>query len=446
MKRKRCRILRSVVSFLIVFTLVLSVVMSPEQVNGAGRPSWYKTQDDYTQTFKVDGKDKTASGSGCGQTCVSMALYKMLGKNVSPNALFGDSVDKGLFTVALGTDHDPLATLCNNYGLTCSWKSDKDKNIIIKALKDGKMVIFNVRREEKYKFAPVGSDGHYVILYGYDTKTGKIGVYDPKTLKKDSSDDHIVRIGTYESWSTLVAAQQYYECNFAILGKGTIPSANLNLNDVSLAKDKIPQGEACNIIGNITSRRAIKSVKAEIVGKNMSASDTPNRSNFNIKDTNANKNLHFGELGPGAYTLRVTIQDVYGASTSKDMPFYIEAQNPSTTSLQFTDRLYTKLLKRAADPAGRKFWALQLTNGEMRATEVVRGFVNSDEFKNLKLSNAEFVDRLYDTLLNRPAKNDQQGRKFWIEEISRKGRARVLEEFMDSPEFKALCASYGMRW
>ena len=42
----------------------------------------------------------------------------------------------------------------------------------------------------------------------------------------------------------------------------------------------------------------------------MSASDTPNRSNFNIKDTNANKNLHFGELVPGAYTLRVTIEDV----------------------------------------------------------------------------------------------------------------------------------------
>ena len=74
---------------------------------------------------------------------------------------------------------------------------------------------------------------------------------------------------------------------------------------------------------------------------------------------------------------------------------------------------------------------------------MAKGFFNSQEFKGLNLSDEEFIKVAYRTLLNREA--DEKGLADWTKALAEGvTRDKVLEGFYKSPEFAALCASYGI--
>lgn len=109
----------------------------------------------------------------------------------------------------------------------------------------------------------------------------------------------------------------------------------------------------------------------------------------------------------------------------------------------FIVRLYQNILGRQADESGMQHWYKCLTTGGETAAAVVTRFVFSTEFVNQNVSDEEFVERLYMTMLNRAS--DSSGREHWLQLLSDGcSRRYVLSRFVASQEFAGICVDYGV--
>lgn len=115
--------------------------------------------------------------------------------------------------------------------------------------------------------------------------------------------------------------------------------------------------------------------------------------------------------------------------------------NPDTT--KFVYRLYRLILSRDSDPEGLEGWVNALISKRNTAAKVIEGFVLSDEFTGKNLNDSEYIDILYNTLLDRDA--DSVGKEDWEAEIATGvSRLYILNGFIGSNEFTQLCAKYGV--
>jgi len=109
----------------------------------------------------------------------------------------------------------------------------------------------------------------------------------------------------------------------------------------------------------------------------------------------------------------------------------------------FTARLYQECLGRSPDAGGLNEWADQLKTGAKTGAKVAYGFVFSEEFLQRNVSNGEYVTILYRVFFNREP--DSGGYNDWVGHLnSGKSRKWVLAGFINSQEFKNLCAEYGI--
>jgi hypothetical protein len=77
------------------------------------------------------------------------------------------------------------------------------------------------------------------------------------------------------------------------------------------------------------------------------------------------------------------------------------------------NNFYQTFLGREADAAGQAYWTSQIIGGD--EADVVAAFFTSPEFAAGHVSDASFVDALYERLLDRPA--DAAGRSFYLDEL-----------------------------
>jgi len=109
----------------------------------------------------------------------------------------------------------------------------------------------------------------------------------------------------------------------------------------------------------------------------------------------------------------------------------------------FVIRFYRNCLGREADPAGLRMWVNNLQTGAQTACDVAYGFTYSKEFLNRGLSNSDFIYTMYAAFFNRSA--DAEGYNTWIKYLSAGyTKQYVLAGFVNSQEFKNLCATYGI--
>lgn len=110
---------------------------------------------------------------------------------------------------------------------------------------------------------------------------------------------------------------------------------------------------------------------------------------------------------------------------------------------KFVTFIYRNVLRRDPDTDGKNYWAGQMLNGGMSAAMVVDQFAGSPEFVGSNISDAEYIERLYETVLGR--ESDEDGKNYWIS-LMNAGYSRqdILREFTRSQEFANICASYGV--
>ena len=109
----------------------------------------------------------------------------------------------------------------------------------------------------------------------------------------------------------------------------------------------------------------------------------------------------------------------------------------------FVVRMYEKFLSRTPDKAGLDFWYEKLVSKELEGANIVDGFVDSAEFKNLDLSTEDYLKVLYNGIFDREA--DASGIKTWGDLYNTGVSHRYIPSFfVASTEFKELCASYNI--
>lgn len=111
--------------------------------------------------------------------------------------------------------------------------------------------------------------------------------------------------------------------------------------------------------------------------------------------------------------------------------------NTNNRVANFVTGLYHSVLGRNPDQEGYKHWTDLLNSGQRSYADVAKSFLNSVEFKNKKLSNADFITILYNALLGRQP--EASGYSHWMEVLGKGiSRSEVIERFLKSPEFNKL--------
>ena len=111
---------------------------------------------------------------------------------------------------------------------------------------------------------------------------------------------------------------------------------------------------------------------------------------------------------------------------------------------EFVKRLYKGCYGRTAESSGLNYWTASLKNGSQTGASAARFFFMSNEMKALNLSDGEYINRLYTVIMGRTA--DTAGKKHWLECI-RNGMSYewLVKSFIDSTEFTQICQDYGIR-
>jgi len=121
----------------------------------------------------------------------------------------------------------------------------------------------------------------------------------------------------------------------------------------------------------------------------------------------------------------------------------MHAPPPGGYAQMFIKRLYLTTLERPADPGGVAFWQGLAVDG-MTGAAMAYEFVFSGEMERRGLSNTEYIEILYNSMMGRVS--DPEGMAFWLDMMERQGASRytVFANFVMSSEFEVICSRHGL--
>lgn len=109
----------------------------------------------------------------------------------------------------------------------------------------------------------------------------------------------------------------------------------------------------------------------------------------------------------------------------------------------FVDRLYTTVLNRQPDEAGKTYWVNQILNEQASGSKIAEGFLNSAEFLARDLDNEDFVETLYTVFFNRVPSDAEVDN--WEDALDNGAtRAAVIDGFAASAEWSNTCSGFGI--
>lgn len=154
----------------------------------------------------------------------------------------------------------------------------------------------------------------------------------------------------------------------------------------------------------------------------------------------------------GAFTVNstntikaVAVCDTYwdSAVTTQKIENTTSGSSALTGKARFVALLYENVLERYATESEIADWVRELESGKT-GTEVAYGFLFSQEFTNKNLSNSDYVERLYMSMMGRAS--DSAGKTDWVTHLENGvSRLYVFKQFVNSEEFTNLCDSYGIK-
>lgn len=109
----------------------------------------------------------------------------------------------------------------------------------------------------------------------------------------------------------------------------------------------------------------------------------------------------------------------------------------------FVTRLYQKCLQRNPDEVGFKDWVDRICEFETDGVNAAGGFLFSKEMADRNVSDSEFVEILYNVLLDRDS--DAVGKNDWLYKLGNGvSRYGIFIGFANSREYTEICESYGI--
>lgn len=122
----------------------------------------------------------------------------------------------------------------------------------------------------------------------------------------------------------------------------------------------------------------------------------------------------------------------------KSGALYHKAEFASKNAINFTTHLYNEALGRDPSAKELKSMSLALTTLDKSAAACVKSIFTCKEFTDWKLSNQQFITRLYKAVLNREP--DADGLKFWVLKLDKGMNKNVaIRAFACCYEFEKFC-------
>ena len=130
-----------------------------------------------------------------------------------------------------------------------------------------------------------------------------------------------------------------------------------------------------------------------------------------------------------------------GPEPEPEEPVYTPEQLREMNITHFVDNLYLVALGRPYDDEGRDHWVNQLLVDGNSSSDIVYGFLNSQEFISKNLSNEEYITLLYRIFFDREP--DAEGMANWMNKLANNAtRNDILRGFAASEEWLTYCARY----
>lgn len=112
--------------------------------------------------------------------------------------------------------------------------------------------------------------------------------------------------------------------------------------------------------------------------------------------------------------------------------FYYNFDKKEITE-NFVNTVYKTLLQRDPTKSELSKNTKNLLNQEISCTEFILSIVDGNEFKNINITDKEFINRIYKIILNRAP--DKDGLNYWMNQIKKSSRRDVLKQILKSDEY-----------
>lgn len=315
-----------------------------------------------------------------------------------------------------------------------------------------------------FKFTTTGNNDYYTLNFINSSMggTGYLRLFDELGVKKAEVSASKGKSGAKSM--SLERNTTYYcqvSCNY--VGDYSIRVSNSPdvANSISEAQEVAPDTAVSGSIeypsdvdyyklqsfdGQMTYTINFNNVNADCILATLVDSDEQETKRIELEVTKANTKTGTISLeGNKNYYLKVRC---HNSSYTGDYSFNYSAvstgNDGQTDSLNaFADRLYSLVLGREADEAGRTGWVNDLKSKKKTGTDVCFGFFFSPEMNARAVPNEEFVRIAYRVMMDREA--DDDGLAYWVERLDGgMSRQFVLAGFTNSDEFSAICSRYSI--
>lgn len=120
-----------------------------------------------------------------------------------------------------------------------------------------------------------------------------------------------------------------------------------------------------------------------------------------------------------------------------------ESRDQNVDITRFVNHFYQECLNRQGDAEGLNTWTGGLLNQSFTGTDIVDGFIFSNEFTGKKLDNQSYIETLYRAILSR--NSDSEGLSTWMTYMENGVSTYfIAAHFINSPEFINNCAEHNI--
>ena len=202
-------------------------------------------------------------------------------------------------------------------------------------------------------------------------------------------------------------------------------------------KDYKLQGNLDDAKGKISFTVKVTNIKSKTVVRDFSTAYNSSSKTLNLSSVQSLQNaLSVKTLSCGQYKLEIKVTKSGYKPANRTVYFSVIKEGAATLAR----RMYTELLKTSPASAA---WdnAYQVSVGTKTAAALIRSYTGNSSLN--KLSNAEFVKRLYNAILGRTY--DQGGFEHWLNCLNNGApRSTIVNEFIASKEFESICNGWGI--
>jgi hypothetical protein len=248
-------------------------------------------------------------------------------------------------------------------------------------------------------------------------------------LKMDTLQTHVARINVFTAGSDFDTRLAVYKQNGALVAQNDDVSIANRSSWVSFLRTELTQDYRVAIDG-FTNASAVTADGTYIVSYQLPLVAFTSTAHL----TRATMKI-YADRAPTSAEVTATVNEYQNGHNYQPGFIMSKRAYPSIEAALPVARLYTAVFNRLPDPSGLSYWIAKRRSGAT-LNAIAAAMTASNEFTNTygSLNNGQFVDLVYTNVLKRSP--DSAGRTYWVTKLNGGfKRSAMMAQFSESNEF-----------